>query len=112
MDSTRRRWRVFRPWIEKPCSRVLRKLSGELTTIQNWLALASARPPFRRRRPRPALPAGPAAPGSCSASSSATAEIVAVCHRSQLLRLGQQGCEVSDLDDVGHLVPAHAAADV
>src|SRR5205814_1726218 len=41
MVSTRLRWRVFRPWIEKPCSRVLRKLSGELTTIQ----YCAVRPP-------------------------------------------------------------------
>src|SRR5207245_177294 len=51
--STRVRWRLFRPWIEKLCSRVLRKLSGELTTIQYW----AARPPpdFRLRRDRPDL---------------------------------------------------------
>src|SRR5438034_8520580 len=53
MVSTRRRCRLFRPWIVKPCSRVLRKFSGELTTIQYW----AERPPspdlrFRRDRDR------------------------------------------------------------
>jgi hypothetical protein len=38
-----------------PCSRVLRKLSGELTTIQYWDERASERPDFRFRRARPDL---------------------------------------------------------
>src|SRR5216684_976295 len=53
--STLRRWRLFRPWIVNPCSRVLRKLSGELTIIQNWEARPSVRPDFRLRRGRPDL---------------------------------------------------------
>src|SRR2546430_12278340 len=62
MVSTRLRWRVFRPWIENPCSRVFRKLSGELTTIQ----YCAVRPPpdFRFRRERPDL-----AGRSCSAAA-------------------------------------------
>src|SRR5256885_12242791 len=65
MVSTLRRWRLFRPWMEKPCSRVLRKLSGELTTIQYW----AARPPpdFRLRRDLPDL-AGRASSGGGESS--------------------------------------------
>src|SRR6202171_4840457 len=55
MVSTRRRWRLFRPWIVNPCSRVLRKLSGELTIIQYWEARPSERPDLRFRRERPDL---------------------------------------------------------
>src|SRR5713226_2591194 len=55
MVSTRRRCRLFRPWMVKPCSRVLRKLSGELTTIQYWDERPSERPDFRLRRARPDL---------------------------------------------------------
>src|SRR4030081_3565127 len=55
MVSTRRRWRLLRPWIVNPCSRVLRKLSGELTIIQYWDARASERPDLRLRLDRPDL---------------------------------------------------------
>src|SRR5207245_6737455 len=65
--STRVRWRLFRPWIEKPCSRVLRKLSGELTTIQ----YCAVRPPpdFRLRLPRPCLAGRCCSVDACSTCS-------------------------------------------
>src|SRR5437879_4221986 len=67
MVSTRLRWRLFRPWIEKPCSRVLRKLSGELTTIQ----YCAVRPPpdFRLRLPRPCLAGRCCSVDACSTCS-------------------------------------------
>src|ERR1700681_2005073 len=74
--STLRRWRLFRPWIVNPCSRVLRKLSGELTIIQNWEARPSVRPDFRLRRGRPDL-AGLSPVGAAGGSGvSDTTEIV------------------------------------
>jgi hypothetical protein len=54
----------------------LRKLSGELTTIQNWLARPSVLPDLRLRRLLPDF-AGPAsaAAGCSSVNSSATTEL-------------------------------------
>src|SRR5205823_2358854 len=109
MVSTRLRWRVFRPWIEKPCSRVFRKLSGELTTIQ----YCAVRPPpdFRFRLDLPDL-----AGRSCSALevsgisafSLTDGRLLAVrtsgVHRAEVLRLREQRAEVADLPDVPHLV--------
>src|ERR1700704_2019383 len=74
--STRRRWRLLRPWIVKPRSRVLRKLSGELTTIQYWDDRPSDRPDLRFRLERPGL-AACSAPESAGPGSSATTGIVA-----------------------------------
>src|ERR1700686_1894243 len=102
MVSTRRRWRLFRPWIVKPCSRVLRKLSGELTIIQNWDARASVRPDLRLRLERPDL-AGRSAGAAPFSVSSDTIEI---------LFLGQQHSQVADLRDVAHLVAGDHAAQV
>src|SRR5437773_3493802 len=118
MVSTRLRWRVFRPWIENPCSRVFRKLSGELTTIQ----YCAVRPPpdFRFRRERPDL-----AGRSCSAA--AVSEVAGVSglsvtdgrllavrargvDRAEVLRLGEQRAEVADLADVTRLVTCDQAA--
>jgi len=58
-----------------PCSRVLRKLSGELTIIQNWEARPSVRPDFRLRRGRPGL-AGLSPVGTGASGVSDTIEIV------------------------------------
>src|SRR2546430_9870891 len=118
MVSTRLRWRVFRPWIEKPCSRVLRKLSGELTTIQ----YCAVRPPpdFRLRLDRPDL-----AGRSCSAvwvsgasevsalsltDGSLLAVSVRGVHGAEVLGLRQESAEVADLADVPHLVARDEAA--
>src|ERR1700730_18857768 len=91
--STLRRWRLLRPWIVTPCSRVLRKLSGELTIIQNWEARPSVRPDFLLRRGRPDL-AGLSPVGTAGGSGvSDTAEIASLLRRprrrgrGQLLRL-------------------------
>src|SRR5438874_5108743 len=115
MVSTLRRWRLFRPWMEKPCSRVLRKLSGELTTIQYW----AARPPpaLRLRRPRrDELGFSRSAGALASGSSDTTGRLLAVraglWDRAQVLRLGQQGAQVADLGDVPHLVPGHQPANL
>src|ERR1700687_1897878 len=119
--STRRRWRLFRPWIVNPCSRVWRKLSGELTIIQNWEARPSVRPDLRLRRWRPDLAglSGVAAPasgvGALPSVVSDTSVIVFLLygrrHRAESMGLGQQDGQVSDLRDVGDLVacdqPAH-----
>src|SRR6266852_6524357 len=111
--STRRRWRLFMPWMEKPCSRVLRKLSGELTTIQYW----AARPPadLRLRLLRPDL-ARRGFSSEVGSSLSAIARLSYVhfgaVRRTEVLRLGKQGAEIADLRDVAHLVPGHHAADV
>src|SRR5438045_204713 len=115
MVSTLRRWRLFRPWMEKPCSRVLRKLSGELTTIQYW----AARPPpaLRLRRPRRdelgfSRSAGAFGSGSSATSGRLLAVRAHLWDRAQVLRLGQQGAQVADLGDVSHLVPGHQAANL
>src|SRR6266581_4468419 len=115
MVSTRLRCRLFKPWMEKPCSRVLRKLSGELTTIQYW-ALRAA-PDLRLRRERPDLPgrSGWVWGGASTCSSDTEARLLAVdgrARRAQVLRLGHEGAEVADLGDVADLVPGHQAADV
>src|ERR1700675_2188319 len=122
--STLRRWRLFSPWIVKPCSRVFRKLSGELTIIQNWEARPSVRPDLRLRRGRPDLagrsPVG-AAGGSgvsdVSGASGVSDTRVIVCllrqrrrGRGQHLRLRQQDGQVSDLGDVRDLVAGHHPA--
>src|ERR1700686_5876593 len=75
MVSTRRRWRLLRPWIVKPCSRVLRKLSGELTIIQNWDARASERPDLRLRLDRPGLAGRAPAAGAVVSGVSDTTEL-------------------------------------
>src|SRR5438309_10719095 len=113
MVSTRRRCRLFRPWIEKPCSRVLRRLSGELTTIQYW----AARPPpdLRLRRDRPVL-AGLGSSGGDGASSSDTLRRLLAVHwcranRAEVLKLRKQGAEVADLRDVSCLILGHKSAD-
>src|SRR5205814_3780742 len=103
MVSTLRRWRLFRPWMEKPCSRVLRKLSGELTTIQYW----AARPPpgLRLRLERPGLAGRCSAPGDSSRFSATNGRLLAVhaCGwgRAQVARFRQQGAEVADLGHMG-----------
>src|SRR6266576_2669729 len=114
MVSTRLRWRVFRPWIEKPCSRVLRKLSGELTTIQYW----ADRPPpdLRFRLDRPDL-AGLGSSGGDGSTSSDTLRRLLAVHScrwdwAEVLRLREQGAEVADLRHVGHLMLRHQPADV
>src|SRR5215831_8791073 len=106
MVSTRLRCRLFRPWIVKPCSRVLRKLSGELTTIQYW-ALRAA-PDLRLRRDRPDLGARSCSGGESSSDMSAT--VVAGWKRTQVARLWDQGAQVADLRDVAHLVAGDEAA--
>src|SRR6202521_5872962 len=125
--STLRRWRLFSPWIVKPCSRVFRKLSGELTIIQNWEARPSVRPDFRLRRGRPDLtgrsPVGAAGVSGVSDVSdvsgvsgvSDTRVIVCLLRqrrrgRGQLLRLRQQDGQVPDLGDVRDLVAGHHPA--
>src|SRR5882672_9025146 len=87
-----------------PCSRVLRKLSGELTIIQYWDARASPpeRPDLRLRLERPDL-AGRSAGAAPFAISSDTIEI---------LFLGQQHGQVADLRDMPDLVPRHHPADI
>src|SRR5207248_7153918 len=130
--STRRRWRLFKPWMEKPCSRVLRKFSGELTTIQYWAFRAV--PDLRLRLDRPDF-AGRSgslvdSPIGSSGTSATSGRLLAVRglheirgfalisrgplarpHRPEVLRFGEQGAEVADLADVAHLVlrdhPAH-----
>src|SRR5260370_11798107 len=96
MLATRRRWRLFRPWIEKPCSRVLRKLSGELTTIQYW----AARPPpdlrLRRERPREGRCCSSLEAGSACSSESDTSRRLLAVHagprgRAQVATLWQEG---------------------
>src|SRR5580704_7315927 len=124
--STLRRWRLLRPWIVNPCSRVLRKLSGELTIIQNWEARPSVRPDFRLRRGRPDLAGrSPAAAAGASGASgvsgvsgvSDTTEIVCLLSQrgrggGQFPRLRQQDGQVPDLGDMGDLVARHHPADL
>src|ERR1700730_8248116 len=99
--STRRRWRLLSPWIVKPSSRVLRKLSGELTTIQYWDDRPSDRPDLRFRLERPGFGAGSAAGAVVSGSgSSATMGIVALLRdwglRTKVYGLGQVRATSSD----------------
>src|ERR1700674_2518042 len=105
--STRRRCRLFKPWIVNPCSRVLRKLSGEVTIIQNWEARPSVRPDFRFRRWRPER-AGLSGAGAPASGVSDTTEIVFLLdgrgYRAKVPGLGQQDGQVADLRDVGDLV--------
>src|SRR6202140_1004242 len=116
--STLRRWRLFRPWIVNPCSRVLRKLSGELTIIQNWEARPSVRPDFRFRRGRPdlaglspAAAAGAAVSGLSEIGFSCTTVIVFLLRGRrrgpQLAWLRQQDGQVADLGQVRDLVARH-----
>src|SRR4029077_7177591 len=115
--STLRRWRLFRPWIVNPCSRVFRKLSGELTIIQNCEARPSVRPDFRLRRGRPDL-AGLSPAGAAGVSGvSDTTEIVSLLRKrgrsgGQLSRIRQQNRQVPDLGDMGDLVARHHPADL
>src|SRR6266446_363691 len=123
MVSTRLRWRVFRPWIEKPCSRVLRKLSGELTTIQ----YCAVRPPpdFRFRRERPdfagrscsaAEVSGVSGVSGLSGLSVTDGRLLAVrvrgVERAEVLWFREQRAQVADLADMPHLVSRHQAADL
>src|SRR5262249_17537200 len=99
--------------MEKPCSRVLRKLSGELTTIQ-YCALRLP-PDLRLRRHRPDLPGRSSSAATGSSVSLTDRRLPAVRPRrvrSEVLWLGNQGAEVSDLGDVPHLVPRHHPADL
>src|ERR1041385_8817726 len=113
MVSTRRRRRLFRPWMEKPCSRVLRKLSGEVTTIQYW----AVRPPpdlrLRRERPGLAWRCSPPA-GAVSGLSDTVQRLLAVwrgrVHGSEFLWLREERAQVADLADVAHLVPCDEPA--
>src|SRR2546423_4009478 len=85
-----------------PCSRVLRKFSGELTIIQYWEARPSERPDFRLRLERPGL-AGRSAVAAPFSTSSDTVEI---------FFLRQQDGEIADLRDVADLVPRDHPANV
>src|ERR1700693_2804470 len=107
MVSTRLRCRLLSPWIVKPCSRVLRKLSGELTIIQNWDARASVRPDLRLRLDRPDL--GGRSPGCGEAAASAGVSGVS-SDTVEILFFGQQHGQVADLRDVAHLVAGHHPA--
>src|ERR1700704_97493 len=102
MVSTRRRCRLFRPWIVKPSSRVLRKLSGELTTIQYWDDRPSDRPDLRFLLGRPCLGAcsevGSAA-GSAASSWDSTSSVMtalwwgAAVQGPRVREGGPSGCE-------------------
>src|SRR5437867_11491601 len=114
MVSTRRRCRLFRPWIVKPCSRVLRKFSGELTTIQYW----AERPPspdlrFRRDRDRTGRSASDfCAWTCCSDTPEGYWPVRSRRRRPEVLRLGREGAGGAGLDHVRHLVARDPAADV
>src|ERR1700686_5935788 len=119
--STLRRWRLFSPWIVKPCSRVFRELSGELTIIQNWEARPSVRPDFRFRLGRPdlaglspAAAAGAAVSGVSEIGFSCTTVIVFLLRGRrrgpQLAWLRQQDGQVADLGQVRNLVARHKLA--
>src|SRR5947207_12626659 len=106
----------------KPCSRVLRKLSGELTTIQ----YCAVRPPpdLRLRRERPDLAGRWSSAGLVSGVSDTVGMVSGVSdtdqrllavrgrrmRRAELLRLRQERAQVTDLPDVAHLVPGHHPA--
>src|SRR5947207_6457315 len=106
----------------KPCSRVLRKLSGELTTIQ----YCAVRPPpdLRLRRERPDLAGRWSSAGLVSCASDTVGMVSGVSdtdqrllavrgrrmHRAELLRLRQERAQVADLPDVAHLVPGNHPA--
>src|SRR5260370_14944655 len=116
MLASRRRWRLFRPWIEKPCSRVLRKLSGELTTIQYW----AARPPpdlrLRRERPREGRCCSSLEASSACSSESDTSRRLLAGHadrggRAQDARLWKERAQGAELADVAPLGPGHHAAE-
>src|SRR5205823_13664622 len=100
--------------MEKPCSRVLRKLSGELTIIQ----YCAARPPLdlRLRRERPVLAGLPGSVGVVSALSDTDRRLLAVdagrTDRAQVFRLRNQSAQVSYLSHVSHLVLGDPAAGV
>src|SRR6266852_4532798 len=96
----------------KPSSRVLRKLSGDVTTIQYWSDRPSERPDLRLRRER-LLFAGRSAAGAgpgavCSSANDGILVRDGICgpDRTQVLSLGQMHREVADLGDVRHLVAA------
>src|SRR2546430_8456714 len=92
--------------MEKPCSRVLRKLSGELTIIQ----YCAARPPLdlRLRRERLVLAGLPGSVGGVSALSDTERRLPAVdagrTDRAQGLPLRKEGAQVLDLSHVSPLV--------
>src|SRR5260370_25573601 len=114
MVATRRRCRLFSPWIEKPCSRVLRKLSGELTIIQSCADRPPPPPPdFRLRLERPGLAVRGCSSAAGSMSSATSRRLLAVQARRsggpKLARLRNQRAEGGDLGDVGDIVPRHEA---
>src|SRR5579859_7397737 len=100
--STRRRCRLFSPWMVNPCSRVLRKLSGELTIIQYCAERPPPAPPLLRLRFDRPLRAGRSASGAAAWSlisgSSDTTRIVVLqddrADRTQVLRLWQEHGQV------------------
>src|ERR1700694_1252955 len=108
--------------MEKPCSRVLRKLSGELTIIQYWaerpappgcaLALrpAGLRGPLRRLLLRRNVLGVRHYRVTCGGRIGSAA--VDGRRRTEVLRLGKERAEVADLRDVAHLVLGHQAADL
>src|SRR2546430_10202950 len=99
--------------MEKPCSRVMRKLCGELTTIQ----YCAARPPpaLRLRRPRRdelgfSRSAGALASGSSDTTGRLPAVRAGLWDRAQVLRLRPHGAQAADLGDTPHLMAGHQPA--
>jgi len=85
-----------------PCSLVLRKFSGELTTIQYWAVRPP--PPDLRLRRRP-LFAGRCGVGAAACSSdTASVSVGGRAGGTKVLRLWQQCAQVADLRDMSHLV--------
>src|SRR4029077_10174814 len=99
----------------KPCSRVFRKLSGELTIIQYW-AVRPPPPDLRLRFDLPdfAVRSGRSGSGATSSGVSAirSAAVDGRPRRPEVLRLGKERAEVADLRDMTHLVLGHRAADL
>src|SRR3989454_10881917 len=114
MVSTRLRCRLFSPWIENPCSRVLRKLSGELTTIQYWAVRTPPDLRFRLERPDLAGACGSvwAVPGASVTDGRLLTVRAGRAHRAQIRSLGEQRAQVADLAYVAHLMPSHQTADL
>src|SRR5437764_9876143 len=117
MVSARRRWRLLIPWIVKPCSRVLRRFSGELTTIQYWALRAAG---FLRLRAAPRVCSCGASSATCGASSAtcgASSAILkaapeAAVGRTEVHRLGHQRDQVAELREMTDLVRDDLAAGV
>src|SRR5258708_3221813 len=85
-----------------PCSRVLRKFSGELTTIEYW---AVRPPPPDLSFGRGPLFAGRSEVGAAGCSSAtASVSIGRGAGGTEVLRFWQQRAEVSDLSDMSHLM--------